>query len=454
MFERFTNVPHTIEDAIGMRSVIDEMLTKVKRISNEYEIYQYWHASYGLLPLNTLLMFMMALDEDITESQPFRGRYMSGDSYNFRNRTTDSSEMSIGLWMNYEAGTHFSEADYPDAKYLISAQEYLKQTPQHFLRIFTVPHNNLLYVWTNKELTPDTLYKLYMLLLSLYPPKEKLIIDFIDYLIKNDVEGARKLLSDYLNSDILMQKEYEKFRKSLISNQRSKIKSLESKITSCRNDIDAYENNIARLAVSIREYSEEIEFLKTQDSEEEHKLFFKHINRVPYIHSYDLMGTSLTLYYYAPLLYFADYPAERMLKSMRLDDDRKKIIKIILGRKYELMTQCGITFNTHTFQTTSEGSINKIDGILQHPHIARFHCFGNHRQAIGASAETADYIGALEQITQAVLNVNFYDSCVIDEMLRTIDRAKATLPTWRNTETGEMLTTLQVFERNDYYEEA
>ena len=61
---------------------------------------------------------------------------------------------------------------------------------------------------------------------------------------------------------------------------------------------------------------------------------------------------------------------------------------------------------------------------------------------------------ALEQITQAVFNVNFYDSCVIEEMLRTIDRAKATLPTWRNTETGEMLTTLQVFERNDYYEEA
>lgn len=454
MFERFTKIPHTLDDVVEMKSIIEEMLIKIKRISNEYEIYQRWHMTYSMVPLNTLLMYLTALDPDITDTNPFKVTYRHADYYSFERKTTDMSEISTGLYINNEAGTHFEESNFPDARYLTTAQEFLKQTPQHFLRIFTVPSNNLLYVWTNKELTPDTLYKLYALEAGFYPSKDSLAIDFINCLIKDDAEGARKLLSDYLNSDVLMQKEYERFRQSLISNQRNKIRNLENKISDARASIDSYENTIATLAVNIREYSEELEFIKSQDSEDDHKLFFKHINKVPYIHSYELSGTTLTIYYIAPLIYFADYPAEKMIKSPRVSDDWKNILKIILGRKYELMTQCAIQFNTHTFQTASGGIVNKVDGILPHPHIARFHCFGNHRQAIGASAETADYIGALEQITQAVLNINFYDTCVIDEMLRTIDRSRASLATWRSTETGEMLTTLQVLERNDYYEEA
>ena len=90
---------------------------------------------------------------------------------------------------------------------------------------------------------------------------------------------------------------------------------------------------------------------------------------------------------------------------------------------------------------------------MNHPHISRFHCFGNHRQAIYDSAESGDLIGAVEQITQAVLNLNFYDSPVVEHVVSALSQNRSDLRTWRCKETGEMLTTQEIIERGDFYEE-
>ena len=160
------------------------------------------------------------------------------------------------------------------------------------------------------------------------------------------------------------------------------------------------------------------------------------------------------MYYIAPLIYFADYPAEKMLKSPYYDPEFKEVVKIILSRKYELYAQCKMNFNTHDFSLHSCGRCTTNPNYIDHPHISRFNCFGNHRPAIGQAAETADYISAIEQITQAVLNINFYDACVVEEMITHLRRGWRNIKTWKLKDTNEWYSLKEILERKDYYEEA
>ena len=117
------------------------------------------------------------------------------------------------------------------------------------------------------------------------------------------------------------------------------------------------------------------------------------------------------------------------------------------------MTCCALQFKTSNFGIEyADRSLNINTTALPHPHIMRFHCFGNHGTAVREAAETGNYLGAIEQITQAVMNLNFYDSCVINEMLQNLDTDKYRV-TWKNKENGMWYSTAEVLERNDYYEE-
>ena len=449
MFDNFTLVPHTDTEASQMMDPMNEITTKFQTIVTNDAFDLGWYGDYILLSIANLFGIMNGLTGRIQRQACTY--YYDGDDYNFNNRF--NQKYNFGLIINEAPSTRFNPANYPSAAYLENAQEFLKQTQHHFLKIFTVDESDFLYVWTNKPLTPDAFYKIYALMLSMYNKDNKVLIDFINALIEDNINKAKKVLIDFYNSDEMIDREYEVFKSCLKNRTQTQINKMERDISNYRDRIQSYENEIADMATKMRELNEKLAFVKyMQEDNEEHKLFFKHLKKIPYLKSFQGKRGYIHLEYEAPLIYFSDYPAEKLLAQTNRSRYSKDIIKIIIGRKYELITKCALEFDTGNFSISSD-SIYNTSPVMRHPHIARYNCFGNHRQAIYDSAQAGDYIGAIEQITQAVLNLNLYDICVVDTMCRTLEDKRDTLRTWKNVETGEMFTTNEVLNRGDYYEE-
>lgn len=456
MFDMFL-IPQTIPECAEYYYNVSPVWEKLQEVIPSTGIGRnIWHATNGFDMMSSIILRMCAAN--MPEGTCMSFVYFIGSSNRFIAKATAEGATDYGIYINEEASTHFRGIDYPGAIHLEGAENMLKQSPQHFLKIFTMPNNNRLYIYTNKVLDPSTLYKIAALNLSLTNKKANIknviATEFVNALVENNREKAIKILTDFMNSDKITEFEMSELSRILKSTNTNKISQLERRIENNRASIADYENSIAQMATQIRDYNQEIAFLKSTDDSSEHKLFYKYLRKNPYISSFKIKHDGyLELIYRAPIIYFNTTPAEKYLSRGYYTEADKTIIKAILGHKYELWTKCTLRFNTMNFAVGSL-SMNHDDDLLNHPHIDRFNCFGNHRQAIQESAEAGDYIGAIEQLSQAVLNLNFYDSCVVDAMLEYIRTKWNTLVTWKCKETGEFLTTAQLVERGDYYEKA
>ena len=451
MFDNFTMVPHTETETSLMMEPMNEITSKFQTLVHRDNYDIRWYGNYLLLSIANLLGVMSGLTA--TPVKQACTYYYENDDYHFIDNF--DKRAAFGLIIHEAPSTRFNPANYPSAEYLENAQEFLKQTPHHFLKIFTVNDCDCLYVWTNKTIESDTYYKLYALMISMFNKNNKVLSDFIEGLIENDINKAKKVLIDFYNSDEIINREFEAFKRCLRNKSQTQINKMERDISAYRDKIHDYENQISNMASKMRELNEKLAFFKyMQEENEDHKQFFKHLRKIPYIKSFNGNENGyIHLEYEAPLIYFSDYPAEKLLAQTNRSRYSKYIIRIIIGRKYELMTKCALEFDTGSFGITADSIYNSTP-IMKHPHIARYNCFGNHRQAIYDAATSGDYIGAIEQITQAVLNLNLYDICVVDTMCRTLEDKRDTLRTWKNVETGEMFTTNEVLNRGDYNEEA
>ena len=445
-----SNIPYTYEDIECHTSGLYELQSDLAELNLGDKTNVRWGGHYAGEVLAKILMMLSATKYD---ERTHIITYYGSNSYRFL-RTIEqfNNNECYGLVINQEAQTHFNVANYPTAQFLQNAQEYLKQSSQHFLRIFTIEGQQALYVWTNKNISPENLYKLLALLERLYPLKNEVYNNFINACIKKDIEAANKVIEDYMNSDEINKRRYEEFKAGFKSNRETQIKSLEADINHSRNRINEYESSIASLATRIRTSTENIAFLRSSDNGEDIELLFKYLKKSPYINKFIMYASgTLELYYHAPIVYFNDYPAEKMIAQDWRTERQKNILKIIIGRKYTLWTKAKLQFETGNFAVNLDRVENNFP-LLPHPHINEYRCFGNHLGAIREAAETGNHLGAIEQITQAVLNLNFYDGCVIDHMLRLLVNQYNSLPCWKCEETGEMLTTEKVVERGDYYE--
>ena len=364
------------------------------------------------------------------------------------------SNKTIGIVINHEAGTHFIEDDYQNIKRMPAIEKMLKQSSGHFLRIFTSPNNKVLYVWTNQELEPATLYHLKNLQNSLdnkvIPEPKQYVTDFYKALLDRDLEKLKESLETFMNSDYVKDYDLRKFKECLNYNITNKIKRYETALTQLRLDIASYEEAICRMASDIRDKNEAIEILRNKDQEEDIKILFNYLKKHPYITKYEASSKgTLTLDYTAPLLYYNEYALDKLIKNRY--GMSKFILELIKERKYTLWTKCKLKFNTVDFCTYIEDS----DYFLKyapHPHIERYHCFGNHQAAISESATSGDYLGAIEQITQAVLNINFYDTCVVNTMVNEMIANHNEYKTWYEEATGEFVSLEDIKRKENFTE--
>lgn len=451
MFENLTLIPHSDNELSQTMDAMNEIATKFRTLVSDSDYRWLWYGNYII----SNLAFMLATLDGLTgapERQTILA-YYENDDYHFNQYIREPSY--TGIVIHEAPSTRFNPSNYPSAEYLEGAQDFLKQTSHHFLKIFTIPDSNIMCVWTNKRIEANTLYGLVALEQSLHNKQESLLMKFVTACTQNNITIAKKTLIDFLSSDAIIEREYETFKQCIKNTSQKKIQKIERDIQNYRENIQSYENEIVTMASKMRELSENLCFLKYMENDDDDtKLFFKHLKRIPYIKDFSANKNGfIHLEYEAPLIYFSEMPAEKLLKQSNRGSLSKEIIKMIIGRKYELITKCALEFNTANFSISSDTIYNPSE-VMKHPHISRYHCFGNHRQAIYDSAEAGDYIGAIEQITQAVLNVNFFDVCVIDTMCRTLEDNLTSLKTWRCKETGEMFSTHDVIARGDYYEKA
>lgn len=451
MFEDFTIIPETDSELVNMYTPSANIVTELmKIIDHNRDMSRY--ANHPLQKIAQIMMLLSTLSKDNDEKVEFTYYDRSQYSIKYRFKNPESTR---GLIINEEAGTHFDFNDFPGAEYLTKAEEHLKQTPQHFLKIFTHNQENKLYVWTNKPLSPMTFMKLLQLQAAVFPRENPIADAAIKAYLDKDVVAFKKVIIDYLTSDAVTEVEFNKFKTCLSSSTTGQITKLERQITDERGNINYWEEEINRSTTKIREWNEQIDFLKTQHEDDaDAKILFKFLKKNPYVKSFEAKEMKILLQYEAPIIYFSDFPAEKYLNKDYVSPLCKKIVKIILGRKYQLMTTCAIRFRTNDFGVEFENRALSIQTTaFPHPHIMRFRCFGNHGTALRQAAETGNFLGAIEQISQAVMNINFYDSCVINEMLRDIAN-NSHAKYWRDKDTGEWYSTAEVIERNDYYEKA
>lgn len=448
MFENFTIIPTDNLTASQVETTLSDIIYSIRDIIPTDNIYFAHQGNYRCHQMMEIITRLNGISASIDAKETYR--YYVNRNERFK-RGVFNDDTDYGIIINEEASTHFLENEFLGAVYLEGAQTHLKQTPTHFLKIFTREPSKKLFVYTNKELTLPTLYKLWLLDAATNPRGNKTGTDFANCCVNGNAEGARKIIENFLNSDYVQELEFKRFQNCLKTNVDNQIRHLKSRIENQRREIADYENHIAQVATEIRDNNERIEFLKYRsDSNEQDKILYKHLKKHPYIKRFngDPNGY-ISLYFEAPLIYFNEEPLEKLIQQEYRPPEETKILKIIYGQKYELMSRCEIKFNTHTF-TVDVNELSRSNTMINHPHIDRYHCFGNHRTAIERSAESGDYLGAIEQISQAVLNLNFYDGTVINNMLQTLINNYRNLKTWRNKETGVMLTTEEVIEGGEY----
>ena len=374
------------------------------------------------------------------------------------------NQKSIGLVINTTTENEINEVlKYDIFKKRINlegAQEALKHNSSHCLKIFKSPYNGALYVLSNRNITTEDLYKLKQLqnkldadYVSNYNP---LTADLYDALIKTDVDKFNEALVKIKVSKEFKERNFITFLDQFKQTDEAALKKLQSDIKAQHESILYWENEIAKCGTTIKRLNEQIILHnKGTKSNEDIRDFYNLLNKSPYIADYSFVSTNkIRLKYYAPLIYYSDYTIDEIYNSYHDEPDQQAVLDLFRNKRFQLYTHCEIDFDISDF-TTNIHFINTFDcKYLSHPHINEYGCFGNHREAIDDAAISKNYIGAIEQLSQAVLNMNFYDACVTNKMLDllTYYDEYRNLETWYDTETGEFVTVWEAIERSKHEE--
>lgn len=322
-------------------------------------------------------------------------------------------------------------------------KSYKTNPEDHRIRIYGNIHTIVVIVnvWTQ----PDQTTALLQIFLSMVETGEELnsdITDMVAAVHKNtNIGKANRIYHAITNTPELAKARtvnainyvFKGMKNGRIDNIKGNIENINYRLNELQNDYSNYMSNKRNLL-------EELDRIKTSpdietDDIANYILKTKYIKKV----TTGTNGRGLVLYYEAPMLYYDDDVIQHIRHSY--EEEVQFIFDAFLERRYQLYTRCEVIFYPEDFRVNSMSIShrNENNQYIGHPHIDRFGCFGNHGEAIQDWAETGDYIGAITQVTAAVLNLNFTDGTVIGDLIDTLmDRD---IPTWYDTETGAVLTT-------------
>lgn len=376
----------------------------------------------------------------------------SGKAKRYEERIADHEgrheKLASGLMIINSPSTHYiqDEQVHYTRRHLTAAEESFKVVPTHFLKIYTV--ENVLIIFTNKDLPFETIIALKRLQWSI--SKENITTpqpDFdllLEAIANKNINNINLALNRLNNLPVFDEIKCQKLLSVFKTNNQRQIKDLENQIISKNSDCLYHENKIAELISEIVEAEELLEFYRNKkDDEEEIRTFIKYLLKHPYITDVSKIDDENVVFSFeAPIIYYDDYLIKKIIHNYTFN--AKKILQAFLDKKYELMTKCRIQFNTRSYNIQNARAFHET-AYIGHPHIDRYSCFGNHKIGLKDAAKSGDFYLATEQISQAVLNLNFSDGAVVNEMINTLLN-RITVPTWRSKETKIIISTEELLE--------
>lgn len=432
-----------ISTSSAIRALLPE--TIIYNVSISYEYHAETREFIRLIHQLERLFFIDNLERDNTSNNLYKNADISTMIYHM-DHAKDTEDIPTIL-INTAPRTRYDETRLTreGLVHLETAEAALRDYDHQFLKIYT--YKNGLYVYTNKQPTIETIIKLKLIQWNIFsnqiahPIPE--VFDLLNALINKNISAVNKAIETICKLPVLSTIKYNELKEMFKPDYKAqKNKLIDQKNQKEQMYID-YENKLSELITQINTLNENILDMELkEDKVEDNTPLIKYLSNHPYIKDIQKKNSrQVSLYFEAPILYFDDYIIEKLLPNKSGDD--KRILKAFLDNKYELMTRCLINFRPSDFAVNLDyvGDGN----FIGHPHIDRYLCFGNHSTAIREAAATANYFGAIEQISQAVLNINFTDSCVVNEMLRTL-RRDLSRKTWRSKETQVLLSTSEILE--------
>lgn len=298
----------------------------------------------------------------------------------------------------------------------------MTQNSHHTIKISYNKTNQVLKIYTNQILSWENLYKLkriqYRIFQKFYTKCNPALLDFFDALVEDNLEKAQSALHRILNNSKLEQIKYEFLDKYFTSNIERLIAIYEEKISQQRHRIDDLQNQLAILLNEFNDNLIQVNSLNSTNDEFDIEFVKNYIIKHPYIESIAEIPNrdSLRLIYKAPLLYYDDSLLEPLINNAT--NTRRDILEILKEREYVIWTKCVLEYKPEIFWVKALPGLTSCDNNnIPHPHIDRFGCLGNHIDAIKDWSETGDYVGCLDQITAAVLNLNVVDGAVMETLI-------------------------------------
>ena len=327
-------------------------------------------------------------------------------------------------------------------------KNYKTNPDDHRIRVYGNIHTLVLIVnvWTQ----PDQTTALLQIFLSMIETGEGLdndVREIVAAIHKNsNIRKANQIYHAIVDSPELVKTRtintindvFKDMKNGRVDNIKNNIENINYRLNELQNDYSNYMSNKRNLL-------QELDRIKASPDIETDDII-NYIMKTKYIKSVTKSsnGHGLALYYEAPMLYYDDDVIQHIRHSY--EDEVQFIFDAFLERRYQLYTRCQVLFYPEDFRVNniSIGHGNENNHYIGHPHIDRFGCFGNHGEAIQDWAETGDYIGAITQVTAAVLNLNFTDGTVVGDLIDTLMDRADDIPTWYDTETGAVLTTREL----------
>lgn len=446
-----------LSDTMQLNQDLEKTAENIKNRLPSMGMRQRCRCSYAFAyPIDSFLILMYQLEklffESLDISQIRTATFWGSDYHAYHSQINDLIQTPD----RYKSGfilTRSSRNNYIEEnafKHLTTAERMFKMDGHHFLKIFTV--GNVLVCYTNKNPTFELILKLKMLQWAITKDSiEKEIPEVLELpqaFLDNDTDKVNQLLNKIIDLEIFENIIFNKLKEVFRTDYTRKIEEKKNQLNTQMNDYEYHENTILSIISKIKDLQIELQTLEelSKSKQEDNSDLIKYILKHPHISNVTVTSNSeILLTIDAPILYYDEYLIERIINNF--NSEHKAILKAFLDGKYELMVSSILQFNTNTFKITPQMHCSQKT-FFGHPHLDRFGCKGNHEDTITEAAMNNNYFGAIEQIIQAVMNLNFADGVVISQMLcdLTAPTRKMNLKTWRSKETGILLTTEEIME--------
>ena len=103
---------------------------------------------------------------------------------------------------------------------------------------------------------------------------------------------------------------------------------------------------------------------------------------------------------------------QKLMQEIFVSENPRLRIRFCAAYRFDL--------NGSVSAQTGDFSDYTFDGYMPNTHIDRYHCMGNYSRTINELLRKRNYIGALEQCIASCKSLNFGDSAVMGEFMRTM----------------------------------